>query len=173
MEDAHGIVIRLTKLTDSSLIVHWMTRGVGLIKTVAKGARRPKSVFGGRLDLFVTADLQWQKSRQSDLHTLREVSIIHYREAIRKSYRDAVVAGYFGQLLELVLELEHPEPELFSLLERGLGYLEQTGADLKALLFFEKEVGRMLGLGKEGIGGILRLYGRLPFLREQCLSLLE
>jgi DNA repair protein RecO (recombination protein O) len=53
MDKAHGIVIRLTKLTETSLIVHWCTREAGLLKTVAKGARRPKSPFAGKLDLFL------------------------------------------------------------------------------------------------------------------------
>ncbi|MGC6467234.1 MAG: DNA repair protein RecO [Akkermansiaceae bacterium] len=172
MESAHGIIIRLTKLTDSSLIVHWMTEEAGLIKTVAKGARRPKSAFAGRLDLFIEADLQWSRSDKSELHSLREVSVLGYREGIRKSYRDALLAGYFGQLLEMVLELDHPEPEMFSLLGRALGYLEESGSDRRALMFFEKEVGRLLGLGSGGEGGIFKLYGRLPSLREQCLALL-
>ena len=34
-----GIIIRLTRLTDSSLIVHWFSEDHGLLKTVAKGAR--------------------------------------------------------------------------------------------------------------------------------------
>ena len=76
-----------------------------MIKTVAKGARRPKSSFAGRLDLFIEADLQWSRNSKSELHALREVSVSGYREGIRKSYRDALLAGYFGQLLEMVLEL--------------------------------------------------------------------
>ena len=43
MERSEAILTRLTKLTDTSLIVHWFTAEAGLIKTVAKGARRPKS----------------------------------------------------------------------------------------------------------------------------------
>ena len=43
MESGRGTIIRLTKLTDTSLIVHWMSEEAGLIKTVAKGARRAKS----------------------------------------------------------------------------------------------------------------------------------
>jgi hypothetical protein len=44
-----AIAIRLTRLTETSLIVHWFTEGHGLIKTVAKGARSPKSAFAGKL----------------------------------------------------------------------------------------------------------------------------
>ena len=95
MEKAEGIIIRLTKLTDSSLIVHWCTSEAGLIKTVAKGARRPKSAFAGVLDLFVEGHLEWVPSRKSELHTLREVSVRDYRIGLRERYANMVVAAYF------------------------------------------------------------------------------
>ena len=73
MEKARGIVTRVTKLGDTSLIVHWCSREAGLIKTVAKAARRATSPFAGKLDLFVEAELVWSQSRKSDLHILKEV----------------------------------------------------------------------------------------------------
>ena len=172
MESGRGTIIRLTKLTDSSFIVHWMTEGDGLIKTVAKGARRAKSSFAGRLDLFIEADFEWRRARKGELHSLREVSVLDFREPLRKSYRDALVAGYFGQLLELVLELDHPEPEMCDLLQRGLTYLGKEGATRVALLHFEKEVARILGLGKGAHLGLMQVYGKLPKSREHCLELL-
>lgn len=172
MESGRGTIIRLTKLTDSSLIVHWMSEDAGLIKTVAKGARRSKSAFAGRLDLFVEADFEWGRSKRGELHSLREVSVVNFREKLRKSYRDALVAGYFGQLLELVLELDHPEPGMFDLLRRGLEHLADAGASRRALLHFEKEVARILGLGRGAHLGILQVYGKLPKSRDHCLDLL-
>lgn len=172
VESGRGIIIRLTKLTDTSLIVHWMSEDSGLIKTVARGARRPKSPFAGRIDLFLEAEFQWRRSSKSELHALTEVVVNDYREKLRTSYRDALVAGYFGQLLEMVLELDHPEPEMFDLLRRGLGYLGKSGSDRRGFFFFEKEVARLLGLGKGGHVGILRSYGKLPATRDHCLGLL-
>lgn len=172
MEKGSGTVIRLTKLSDTSLIVHWMSAEAGLLKTVAKGARRARSAFAGRLDLFVQADIQWIPSRKSELHLLGEVSVRDFRKGLRERYRDAVVAAYFGQLLELVLEWDHPEPEMADLLDRGLSYLENRGADRRALYYFEREVARFLGIGRRGHVGILEAYGKLPKSRDHCLELL-
>ena len=171
VESARGTIIRMTKLSDTSLIVLWMSEEEGLLKTVAKGARRPKSAFAGRLDLFVDAGFQWSRSRSSDLHGLREVDVSDYRESLRGSYRDSVVAAYFGQLLEMVLELNHAEPKIFALLQRGLAYLQEHGGSRKAVLHFEKEVARLLGLGDGAQRGILNAYGKLPASREHCLDL--
>ncbi|MGJ8696150.1 MAG: DNA repair protein RecO [Verrucomicrobiaceae bacterium] len=173
MERARGTIIRLTRLTETSLIVHWLTEDAGLIKTVAKGARRAKSSFAGRIDLFIEGELEWTRSSRSELHGLREVHVVDYRAALRRSYRDSVVAAYFGQLLEMVLELDHPVPEMFDLLQRGLGYLVEKGADRRGFLHFEAEVARLLGLGDTSQSAILRAYGRLPTSRDHCLDLLS
>lgn len=173
MERSRGTIIRLTKLTESSLIVHWLTEDAGLLKTVAKGARRAKSSFTGRLDLFVDAEFEWNKSSRSELHTLREVNVCDFRVSLRENYRDSVVAAYFGQLLELVLEPDHPVPEMCDLLQRGLGYLRENGADHRGFLHFEKEVSRLLGFGKSAQSSLIQTYGSLPRSRDHCLDLLS
>jgi len=70
-ERATGLILRLRPLTETSLIVNWLTAEGGRIATVAKGARRPKSPFRGKLDLFYEADFSLLRSRRSDLHILR------------------------------------------------------------------------------------------------------
>ena len=175
MEKSQGIIIRLTKLTETSWIVHWCTLEDGLIKTVAKGARRPKSPFAGKLDLFFEAELNWVRSRKSELHTLREVAVMDYRENLRKRYVDTVTASYFVGLLDRVVELDHPVPELYDLLQRGLNYLGEKGADQRGLLHFELELARMLGVANDRMTAALsleRAFGSLPRGRATCLEML-
>ncbi|MEN8693608.1 MAG: DNA repair protein RecO [Akkermansiaceae bacterium] len=173
MERSRGTIIRLTKLTESSLIVHWLTEDTGLLKTVAKGARRAKSSFAGRLDLFLEAEFEWSRNQKSELHALREVNVLDFRLSLRQNYRDSVIAAYFGQLLELVLEPDHPVPEMSDLLNRGLSYLIKNGADRRAFLHFENEVSRLLGFGKASQSTLAETYGRLPNSRDHCLDLLS
>ena len=176
MEQTHGIIIRLTKLTETSLIVHWCTRDFGLLKTVAKGARRPKSAFAGKLDLFYRAELSWVRSRKSELHTLHEIAVEDYAEGFRKSYSDTLVAAYFCELLCHVAETDHPLPELYDLLYRGLNYLGEKGANMKGVLHYEAEMVRLLGLGSDKHRARAALeanYGRLPPSRDSCLAFLN
>lgn len=174
MEKSRGIIIRLTQLTETSLIVHWCTQDEGLIKTVAKGGRRPKNPFAGKLDLFFESELNWVRSRKSELHTLREVDVLDYRESLRKRYVDTVAASYFVDLLASVVELDHPVPELYDLLQRGLNYLGYKGADRRGVLHFENELARMLGVGNSRMSAALALehaFGSLPRARVACLEL--
>jgi hypothetical protein len=57
-------------------------------------------------------------------------------------------------------------------LRRGLRHLESEGASRRAMLYFEREVARILGLGKGAHLGILQVYGKLPKTRDHCLDLL-
>lgn len=173
MEKSEGIIIRLTKLTETSLIVHWCTRDHGLIKTVAKGARRSKGAFSGKLDLFFEAELNWVRSRKSELHALTELVVLNYRENIRKRYRDTLVASYFVDLLSHVVEPDHPVPELYDLLQRGLCYLGEKGADQKGVLHFEHELARLLGVAHERSSAAMALeqaFGSIPRSRSSCLD---
>ena len=66
-----AILLRRTRLSDTSWIVTWLTQADGRLKTAARGARRPRSPFAGKLDLFFLDDISFAPSRKSDLHVLR------------------------------------------------------------------------------------------------------
>ena len=175
MEKARGIVTRVTKLGDTSLIVHWCSREAGLIKTVAKAARRATSPFAGKLDLFVEAELVWSQSRKSDLHILKEVEVSGFYAELRRGYAETMVAAYFCQLLEAVVEREHPVPELFDLLRGAFGYLSKSAADRRVLLHYERRLAELLGVGNDGVNAgaaLERAFGRLPRSRKDCLALM-
>lgn len=165
------------RLTETSLIVTWCSLDHGLIKTVAKGALRPKSAFAGRLDLFLSADLAFVESRRSDLHVLREAQVTRHRHGLRDSWRRVLAASYFVQLLEQVAERATPIPELFDLLARALDYLESHDPVLRTVLHYERELARLLGIqsasGGTAIEGLRHLYHVDSTQREKLLDSLK
>ena len=146
MEKCKGTIIRRIPLTESSLIINWCTEDHGILKTVAKGARRPKSPFAGKLDLFCEAEFAIIRSKKSDLHPLRELSLTSLRSGLRQSYLQTLAATYFVQLLNLVTEPETPITSLNNLLNRALNHLEKTLPDMKAILHYEKQMAQLLGI---------------------------
>src|SRR6266566_1933252 len=94
MESTEAILLRKRKFSDTSLIVSWCTELIGCIQTIAKGARRPKSPFAGKLDLFFEAEISIVRSRKTDLHTLAEVVLKNPFAGIRSSYRRTQTAAY-------------------------------------------------------------------------------
>ena len=168
-----AIITRLTRLTDTSLIVHWFTAEHGLIKTVAKGALRPKSAFAGKLDLFFSGEIDFVPARRGDLHSLREVSILQWREGLRKTYLSTLLAAYCCQLVETAVEPDHPDPSMHDLLTRALNHIDAAGASRRALVHFESELAQLLGVAHHQHTAEFSLreaLGHLPSIRKELLE---
>lgn len=178
MESTTGILLRKTKLSDTSLIVSWCTSSLGCIQTVAKGARRAKSPFAGKLDLFFEAEIQIARSKKSNLHTLREVTLTNPFAGIRETYLRMQAAAYFVELIEICTESDHHDAELFALLRRAFGYLSTNEPTTRAVTHFETELARIAGVhdakaSKQGPAfALAALFGRLPLSRGPLLKAL-
>ena len=142
----HGIILRTRPLTETSLIVHWLTPDLGRMATVAKGARRPQSPFAGKLDLFYAADFSFSRSRRSDLHTLREVSLRETHGAIRQDILKLQQAGYAAAFIEQTTEVETPLAEIFELTRAFLKQLCGQPPRPQNIFTLELKLLRELGL---------------------------
>ncbi len=145
-ESSSGIILRTRPLTETSLIVNWITPDLGRIATVAKGARRPKSPFAGKLDLFYAADFSFTRSRRSELHTLREASLRETHAAIRADLGKLQQAGYAAACIEQATEVETPLPEIFELVRGFLKHLCEQAPQPQSILALELKLLRELGL---------------------------
>src|SRR2546428_6220095 len=137
---------RTRPLTETSLIVHWLTPDFGRIATVAKGARRSTSLFRGKLDLFYLADFSFSRSRRSELHSLREVSLREPHSALRRELGYLQQASYGAALIGQATETETPMPAIFDLMYGFLNYLPAQPPAAQTLFAFELKLLRELGL---------------------------
>ena len=137
IERATGLVLRTRPLTETSLIVHWITPDYGRLATVAKGARRPTSPFRGKLDIFYLAEFSFQRSRRSDLHTLREVGLRQTHPHLREDYARLRQAAYGALLVEQMTEADTPLPVIYDLLVQLVDCLDADGARPQYVLAFE------------------------------------
>ncbi len=149
IESATGLILRTRPLTETSLIVHWLTPDFGRIATVAKGARRPKSPFLGKLDLFYEADFSFSRSRHSDLHVLREAGLRETHGAIREDILKLRQAAYAAAFIEQATETETPLPAGFELLRGFLNCLCGENSSPQLIFAFELKLLRELGLNPD------------------------
>jgi DNA repair protein RecO (recombination protein O) len=179
LDKTRANLLRRFPLTETSLIIHWCSDEFGILKTVAKGARRPKSPFAGKLDLYFDCEIEFVRARSGDLHILKDLELLDARFGLRSSWLQTQTAAYFGLLVEQVTELEAPIPELADLLRRALDYLAKTRPDRHAVLHFEKETARQLGVleggqtgeGRRGpIDRIADVAGRIPPMRSELMQ---
>jgi len=155
IQNATGLILRTRPLTDTSLIVHWLTPDFGRIATVAKGARRLKSPFRGKLDLFYLADFSFSHRRHTDLHLLREVGLRETHGPLRRNLAGLRQAAYAVAFIEQATETETPLPAIFELLCGFLDCLCRQRPVPQAVFAFELKLLRELGLnpdlGKTGL----------------------
>ena len=145
-DSATGLVLRTRPLTETSLIVHWLTVEHGRLATVAKGARRAKSPFRGKLDLFYLANFSFSRSRASELHTLREVSLLQTHEFLRHDLGYLQQAAYCVRLIEQTTETETPLGSLFQLILDLLQALPGHAPRPQTIFAFELKLLIELGL---------------------------
>ena len=149
IESATGIILRTRPLTETSLIVNWLTAEHGRISTVAKGARRPKSTFAGKLDLFYEAEFTYTRSKRSELHTLRELSLKETHAPLRQEMGWLQQASYATALVEQTTERETPLPGVHALLHGLLDYLPKQPPQPRTVYAFELKLLEELGLHPE------------------------
>ena len=102
-----AIILHSFKYSESSKIVRLLTRELGVISAVAKGASRPKSKFGARLQLLSEGVAQLYVKPNRDLHTLAEFEVDNLRQELATDIRLYASAS---ALAELVLRFAPTEP---------------------------------------------------------------
>ena len=131
--ETQAVVLQTYKLADADKIVLCMTEKAGLVRGVARGARRLKSKFGASLEPFTLIHLTFFEKETRELVTIRGAEIV-------KSY--FVAAGnsqaFEGlvYLLELVKEFalpNHADERLFKMLRACVDFLAQNPSEANAV----------------------------------------
>ena len=120
-------MLRSLRLGEADRIVHLYTEERGRIGAVAKGIRKTKSRFGGRLEPLSHVALQLHQG-SGELQTVTGVDLVRSHSAVREQpYRLSV--GLIGAeaMLRLFTEQERNE-RAFLALTRFLDVLDETGA---------------------------------------------
>jgi len=147
-----AIVLRSIRYGEADRILHLYSRQRGRVGAIAKGARKPRSRFGGRLEPFFRLDLVLHEGR-SDLLTVTSVSTLDGYPHLRSS-GPALSAG--ARACDAVLRLlDSAEPNLpaYNLLCRYLALLDDPeqprGAELEAALSFRLKLALAAGFAPE------------------------
>jgi DNA repair protein RecO (recombination protein O) len=125
-----GIVLRSYPFGEADRVVVILSPNNGKLRTVAKGIRKTKSRFGGRLEPFTHVDLVLYEGRNLD--TITQVSVIEAFPSLRSDLDRVLAAGTMVEVVDAVATEQEPSHRLFLLLQRGLKALDRgtEGADL-------------------------------------------
>jgi DNA repair protein RecO (recombination protein O) len=131
-----GVVLRTHKLGEADRIVTFLTRDNGKVRAVAKGVRKTKSRFGGRLEPPSHAQLLLYQGRELDIVSQAE-TIDHFRPVRDDLDRLGRAVSMLEAADQLALERE-PNPRLYEMLVGALRALSDQDAPLVLAGFFLK-----------------------------------
>jgi DNA repair protein RecO (recombination protein O) len=123
-----AVVLRSIRYGEADRILHLYSKTRGRIGAIAKGARKPKSRFGGRLEPFFRLDLVLHQGR-GELLTVTSVATVDGYPRLRAS-GPALNAG--ARACDAVLRLldsVEANPPAYNLLCRYLALLDDPAAE--------------------------------------------
>jgi DNA repair protein RecO (recombination protein O) len=125
-----GIVLRSYPFGEADRVVVLLSPNTGKMRTVAKGVRKTKSRFGGRLEPFTHVDLVLYEGRNLD--TITQAAVLEHFPRLRADLDAVVAAGTMVEAADAVAQEDESSIRLFLLLQRGLKALEsgETSQDL-------------------------------------------
>jgi len=147
LQRSEGIVLKTHVLGDTSRIAVVFMRDLGMIRLVAKGARKTPQRFGYALEPLSHGRYVFYHKADRDLHLLSQADTLN---PIGSRLTDLARLAHAQAATELIDRLvwgEEPQPELFDLLAQTLDAV--TRAPLAALpavtIAFDLQVAAMLG----------------------------
>jgi DNA repair protein RecO (recombination protein O) len=146
-----AIILRRTDYSETSYVVALLTREQGVMHGLAKGARRPKSIFEGEIDLLTRGQATILVRPRTGLHLLTEFSCRERYLALRKSADSTTAALYAAEVAADASPEGEGQPEIYDLLSQTLTRLAE-GDTVAALAFFQVH--------------LLKLSGYMPNLGE-------
>ena len=125
-----AVVLKTIKLGEADRIVTLMTRRNGKVRAVAKGVRKTKSRFGGRLEPFTRVELMLYKGRK-DLDTITSADILTSFDSVRKDYVRLTSAAALAEIVDKLTPDRETALPTYALLIGGLEALaEDKGATI-------------------------------------------
>src|SRR3954447_9041857 len=124
-----GVVLRSMRYGEADRILHLYTQDRGRIGAIAKGVRRARSRFGGRLEPFSHVALVLHEGR-SDLLTVTGADTIRAHARLHADGGAIDAASRACDAVGRLFETTEPHPEVFHLLLHELALLDDwAGGD--------------------------------------------
>jgi len=131
-----GLVLRTMRLGEADRIVTLLTRGRGKVRAVAKGVRKTKSRFGGRLEPLGHVALLLYEGRELDVVT--QVESLESFRAVREDLDRLAKANALLEVADQVAQERHANVGLYRMLLGALRALAAHNSPLLVPAFFLK-----------------------------------
>lgn len=128
---SRGIVLRSIRYGEADRILDLYTQDAGLISAIAKGIRRTRSRFGGRLEPLSCVDFVAYRGRTLD--TITQAEVLHSFQQVRESLPRFEAAGGLVRAVRVLSGGDEVDRRVFNLLYRGLEALETRDSNFEVV----------------------------------------
>ncbi|MFQ5797813.1 MAG: DNA repair protein RecO [Bacteroidota bacterium] len=141
-----AVVLKSMKYRETSKIVTLYTRRYGKLRVVAKGARQPKSKFGGSLESMTHITAIFYRRENRELHTLSQAEIRSGYFRIHSNLEKLSIGLAIVDLVSACFHDEEENESAFRLLAQTLQLLDVANENTRNVLFaFEARLVSLLG----------------------------
>lgn len=144
--ETEGLVLKSYSLAEADKIVVFLTQKNGLIRGVAKGAKRLKSRFGGSLEPFSIVNLHYFQKEERELVSIGQIELV---KSFFEEAADPEFLQKFSYLSDLLFEFAPPNEPNERLYRMACVSLETASNNPQSLesivLYFELWLLRLAG----------------------------
>lgn len=164
LHKTRGIVFRLTKYGDTSIIVTIFTELFGLQTYIVNGVRSKSAK--GKIALYqplTLLDLVVYYKENANIKRIKEVRCLHQYQTLQTDIRKSSIAMFINEILNKTVKEENHAQEMFNFFLDSLIRLDDQQADVENFhLFFLIKLSRFLGFGAHESDEVLtrRLTGK-------------
>jgi DNA repair protein RecO (recombination protein O) len=131
-----SIIMRVRDFSESDLLITFFTKDKGLLKGIAKGAKRSHKRFVNCLDIFCLSNLEYRLNKKGGLHFISSGKLVSAFPGLRRDFSILSLASYMIELTELLFPPELADKEMFETLRDSFDLLEKgENHDLVSIIF--------------------------------------
>ena len=137
IDQAEAVVLRTMNVGDQDKIAVFFCRDKGVLRGVAKGARKFGNRFGSALEPMSVVRIFYYEKERRDLVTVSGCDLLESFFEVQKEPQTAFLATYFAELIEEFAPARAREDVLYRLLLSVLRCLKEGGDAGFAAAYFE------------------------------------
>lgn len=128
-----AITLKSYDLNDADKIVVMYSREKGLMRSVAKGIKRPKSKLGSRLDLLMANNVQLSRGRNMDV--VCQAQTINNFKTIREDISKLMVSSYLSEIVaNYGMENDPTSNEVYDLIYSAIETVARAETKVQVIL---------------------------------------
>lgn len=136
--ETEGLILKSYSLAEADKIVVFLSQHQGLVRGVAKGAKRLKSKFGGSLEPFTVAQITYFQKEERELVSISQIELVksYFENAGNPEFLQKF--AYISELLTEFAPPHDPNERLYRMVKACLETAAQDSQNLESVvLYFE------------------------------------